>query len=207
MNLVLLGAPASGKGTQAKLLSQKLNMLHISTGDIFRENMKNRTSLGMQIESFMKNATLVPDEITINAVKNKIEENANKNLLFDGFPRTVAQAEQLEVILPINFAILIESDLSVLIKRASERKVCSKCGAVYSTKTYFNKKCKNCDVDLTVRSDDNAETVTKRFNEYIAQTLPVADYYKNLGKLIVVNGNNTIENVFEDIMLKIEDVV
>lgn len=208
MKIVLLGPPGAGKGTQAKSISNRYSIPHISTGDIFRKNISENTPLGIEAKSYMDNGQLVPDEVTINMVKDRLQQNDCKNgYLLDGFPRTVHQAEALDNFLTereesIDTALLIEVPKEFILERMTGRRVCPSCGASYHIK--FNPpandgKCDLCGSDVIQRKDDTEETVKERLDVYENQTQPLIDFYKNKKQLSVVDGTQAINEVFESI--------
>lgn len=199
MKLILIGAPASGKGTQAELLCSKFNLPHISTGDIFRKEVSDKTPLGLKIQQLMANGNLIPDDITLEVVKERLKQKDTLNgFLLDGFPRTLNQAQKLSEFCDIDKAIFIKVSLESIIKRIENRKICSKCKKIFSG-VDFN-KCDSCDGELVKRLDDTVEKATSRFNDFTNLTMPTVPYYKNAGKLIEVDGEQTIENVFSEII-------
>ena len=208
MKIVLLGPPGAGKGTQAKSISNRYSIPHISTGDIFRKNISENTPLGIEAKSYMDNGQLVPDEVTINMVKDRLQQDDCKNgYLLDGFPRTVHQAEALDNFLTereesIDTALLIEVPKEFILERMTGRRVCPSCGASYHIK--FNPpandgKCDLCGSDVLQRKDDTEETVKERLDVYENQTQPLIDFYKNKKQLSVVDGTQAINEVFESI--------
>lgn len=204
MNVILLGAPGAGKGTQAVGLAERYSIPHISTGDIFRSNIKEKTPVGIEAKSYIDKGQLVPDEVTVRIVKERIEKDDCKNgYLLDGFPRTVAQAEALSAFSEIDAVVNIDVPLDKLCARITGRRVCSKCGESYHI-DYLNGSttCK-CGGELIQRADDNEETVAKRLDVYVNQTSPLIDYYKTKGKLVEVNGDGDIDAVFAAIIEKL----
>ena len=208
MKIVLLGPPGAGKGTQAKSISNRYSIPHISTGDIFRKNISENTPLGIEAKSYMDNGQLVPDEVTINMVKDRLQQDDCKNgYLLDGFPRTVHQAEALDNFLTereesIDTSLLIEVPKEFILERMTGRRVCPSCGASYHIK--FNPptndgKCDLCGSDVIQRKDDTEETVKERLDVYENQTQPLIDFYKNKKQLSVVDGTQAINEVFESI--------
>ena len=207
MKIVLLGPPGAGKGTQAKSISNRYSIPHISTGDIFRKNISENTPLGVEAKSYMDNGQLVPDEVTINMVKERLKEDDCKNgYLLDGFPRTVSQAEALESFLnerneSLNTALLIDVPTDFILERMTGRRVCPSCGASYHIK--FNPavdgKCGLCGTEVVQRKDDTEETVKERLDVYKEQTQPLIDFYKEKELLSVVDGTKAINEVFENI--------
>lgn len=208
MNLVLMGLPGAGKGTQAEGIVEKYDIPHISTGDMFRAAIKEGTELGMKAKSFMDQGALVPDEVTIGIVKERLaKDDCKKGFLLDGFPRTVPQAEALEALLTeldrqIHYVINIEVDTSKLMERLTGRRICKSCGATYHM--VFNPPakegvCDKCEGELYQRSDDNAETVGNRLEVNIKQTQPLLDFYNAKGYLRNINGDQDINDVAKDL--------
>lgn len=209
MRLILLGPPGAGKGTQASAIVEKYNIPHISTGDIFRANIKEKTELGKQVEEYLNKGLLVPDELVVSIVKDRISKEDCKNgFLLDGFPRTVAQAEALDeelknMSLKIDRVINIEADKDLLIERIIGRRICKDCGATYHIKFSPTKQagiCDKCGGELYQREDDKLETVEKRIEVYTEQTKPLIDYYAQKGLLLNVDGTKDKKEVFEDIV-------
>ncbi len=209
MKIIMLGAPGAGKGTQAKKISAKYGVPHISTGDIFRANIKGQTELGMKAKVFMDQGQLVPDEITIGMLLDRIqEEDCKKGYVLDGFPRTIPQAESLTKALAdmgdhIDYAINVDVPDENIISRMSGRRACLKCGQTYHIVYNPPKKENVCDVcgeALVLRDDDKPETVKKRLDVYHDQTQPLIDYYKAAGVLAEVDGTKDLEAVFQDIV-------
>ncbi len=202
MKVILLGAPGAGKGTQAVRLAERYNIPHISTGDIFRSNIKERTPIGIVAKSYIDKGQLVPDEVTIQIVKERLEKDDCKNgYLLDGFPRTVSQAEALDGFSEIDSVVNIDVPLHKLMRRITGRRVCGKCGESYHI-DYLDgsTSCRKCDGELIQRADDNEETVGKRLEVYEKQTAPLIDHYKSKGKLIDVDGDGDIDSVFAAIV-------
>lgn len=202
MKVILLGAPGAGKGTQAVRLAQRYNIPHISTGDIFRSNIKERTPIGIVAKSYIDKGQLVPDEVTIQIVKERLEKDDCKNgYLLDGFPRTVSQAEALDGFSEVDSVVNIDVPLHKLMRRITGRRVCGKCGESYHI-DYLDgsTSCKKCDGTLIQRADDNEETVGKRLEVYEKQTAPLIDHYKSKGKLIDIDGDGDIDSVFAAIV-------
>ena len=209
MKLIFLGPPGAGKGTQATGVSSHLRVPHISTGDIFRANIKGQTELGMKAKVFMDQGQLVPDEITIGMLLDRIqEEDCKKGYVLDGFPRTIPQAESLTKALAdmgdhIDYAINVDVPDENIISRMSGRRACLKCGQTYHIVYNPPKKENVCDVcgeALVLRDDDKPETVKKRLDVYHDQTQPLIDYYKAAGVLAEVDGTKDLEAVFQDIV-------
>lgn len=208
MNLVLMGLPGAGKGTQAEKIVGKYGVPHISTGDMFRAAMKDETELGLKAKSFMDKGELVPDEVTIGIVNERLaQSDCAKGFLLDGFPRTVTQAEALEDILAnldrkIDYVINIGVDKDILMGRLTGRRICKSCGATYHLE--FNPpseedKCDRCGGELYQRADDNAETVQNRLDVNLKQTEPLLAFYREKGYLKNINGQQDINVVFENI--------
>ena len=209
MKIVMLGAPGAGKGTQAKKIAGKYGIPHVSTGDIFRANIKNGTKLGMQAKAYMDAGNLVPDEITIGMLLDRIhQEDCEKGYVLDGFPRTIPQAEGLTAALKergesIDYAIDVDVPDENIIRRMSGRRACLSCGATYHIVYNAPKKegvCDQCGEPLVLRDDDKPETVQNRLNVYHRQTQPLIDYYKKEGVLAQVDGTQDMEQVFQDIV-------
>ena len=209
MRIIMLGAPGAGKGTQAKKIAEKYNIPHISTGDIFRANIKNGTELGKKAKTYMDQGLLVPDELTCDLVVDRIQQSdAENGYVLDGFPRTIPQAECLTKALEnlgskIDFAIDVDVPDENIVRRMGGRRACLKCGATYHV-VYASPKtegvCDACGEDLVLRDDDKPETVQKRLNVYHEQTQPLIDYYTNQGVLKTVDGTKDLEEVFGDIV-------
>ena len=208
MNLILLGAPGAGKGTQAELLMEKLNIPGISTGNMLREAMRNGTAVGEKAKYYMDNGLLVPDEVIMDIVAERVAQpDCKGGFILDGVPRTLAQAEALqERGVQINHVVSIEIDDSVIEGRMTGRRVCGDCGASYHIEANPSKvegKCDLCGSDLMIRKDDAPETVRRRLVVYHEQTEVLKDFYAKLGKLRLVEGNQTIEGACEDILAAI----
>lgn len=209
MKIVMLGAPGAGKGTQAIKIADKYDIPHISTGDIFRANIKGGTELGQKAKSYIDKGELVPDEVTIGMLLDRIAQDDCKNgYVLDGFPRTIPQAESLTEALKsqddkIDFALNIDVPDEAIIERMSGRRACPKCGATYHI-VYAAPKteniCDKCGTELIIRSDDKPETVKDRLNVYHQQTEPLIAYYKAAGVLREVNGTQELPKVFEDVV-------
>jgi adenylate kinase len=208
MNLVLMGLPGAGKGTQAEKIVEHYDIPHISTGDMFRAAIKEGTQLGLKAKSFMDQGNLVPDEVTIGIVRERLnKQDCENGFLLDGFPRIVAQAEALETITKelnkqIDYVINIDVDQSILMERLTGRRICKDCGATYHL--VFNPPakegvCDKCGGELYQRADDNAETVSTRLSVNVKQSQPLLDFYQEKGYLRNINGNQDINIVFEDV--------
>lgn len=208
MNIILLGAPGAGKGTQASKISDNYTLPHISTGDIFRENIKNQTPIGLLAKSYIDKGQLVPDEVTCKIVEERISRSdCEKGYMLDGFPRTIAQAEALDKITNIDLVINIDVDFSLLLDRLCGRRVCKECGESYHvTKLNGETKCARCGGELYQRKDDNPETVQSRLDVYKAQTAPLIEYYGKKGVLFNVEGNAAPETVYAAISAKLDSL-
>lgn len=209
MNLILLGPPGAGKGTQAAKIIEKYNIPHISTGDIFRENIKNGTELGKKAQEYMNKGQLVPDELVVEIATDRLDKDDCKDgFLLDGFPRTVFQAEELDKYLAskgkkVDHVLDIEVDRAELMTRLTGRRVCSKCGASYHIINIPPKKEGVCDVcggELIQRKDDNEETAANRIEVYNKETKPLVDYYEKAGNISHIDGTTGLESVFNDIV-------
>lgn len=207
--IVLLGPPGAGKGTQAQVISERLGLPHISSGDIFRENLKNQTDLGKLAKGFMDRGELVPDDVTIAMIRDRLSRpDCAPGALLDGFPRTPAQAEALSAMLAgfsgqVNAVPYIKVPEDVLIERLTGRWTCRAQGHIFHEKFNPPKQPGVCDYDgseLYQREDDKAETVTRRIRVYLEQTMPLIEYYQQRGKLIEVDGTKPIEQVTADLM-------
>lgn len=208
MKIVFMGPPGAGKGTQAEKIIETYQIPHISTGDMFRKAIKDQTELGMEAKRYMDQGALVPDQVTIGIVKDRLSESDCKSgFLLDGFPRTVDQAKALDEILTsldskIDYVINIDVDLNILKERLTGRRICRSCGATYHK--IFNPSavegvCDKCGGELYQRKDDNEETVGNRLDVYVNQTKPLLDYYSLAGNLVNINGQQSIDLVFEEI--------
>ena len=197
MNVVLLGAPGAGKGTQASMLADKYNLLHISTGDIFRANIKGGTKIGKLAKSYIDKGQLVPDEVTCDIVKDRLaQKDTSCGYMLDGFPRNVFQAQELDKFAKIDYCLNIDVPMELLMARICGRRVCA-CGESYHVSTLGGATtCRKCGKGLYQRADDNPETVGARLKTYTQQTAPLIDYYKAQGKLISVDGNGSPKEVF-----------
>jgi adenylate kinase len=209
MYIIILGAPGAGKGTQADILSQEMKLTHIASGDLFRQALEERTKVGLLAKSYMDKGELVPDEITIKMILERINQpDCASGCLFDGFPRTLRQAKVLDKALKeqgktIDKAIYIEVPNEELVKRLSGRWLCRTCQTPYHIINSPPKtlgKCDKCGGELYQRSDDREETVKDRISVFFAQTVPILDYYEKQGKLIKVNGNLGMQGVAKEII-------
>ena len=200
MKLILLGPPGAGKGTQAKGIASRYGIAHISTGDMLRAEVREGTPLGLEAKSYMDKGELVPDAVIIGMVKGRIQQEDCKNgFLFDGFPRTVAQADALAGITDIDAVINIDVPFERLLKRISGRRMCPDCGATYHISMYTEPACQHCGAALYQRDDDKEETVSVRIRQYEAKTAPLIAYYEAKGILLSVNGDQSVEAVSEEI--------
>lgn len=201
MNIVLLGAPGAGKGTQASLIEEKFHLVHVSTGDIFRANIKGGTPIGKLAKSYIDAGKLVPDEVTCEIVKNRLaEEDVKSGYMLDGFPRNLFQAGELDKFAHVDLCINIDVDVALLMDRICGRRVCS-CGESYHVSTLNGATtCAKCGKPLYRRDDDNPETVQKRLDTYFSETAPLIEYYKKQGKLFSVrSGKGSPNEVFVQI--------
>ena len=208
MKIIMLGAPGAGKGTQAKMIADKYSIPHISTGDIFRANIKNGTELGKKAKEYMDQGKLVPDELTVDLVIDRVgQEDCKNGYVLDGFPRTIPQAECLSETLAkmgteIDYAINVEVPDENIVNRMSGRRACVSCGATYHIvhiPTKVEGICDRCGSELILRDDDKPETVTNRLTIYHEQTQPLIDYYKGKDILVEVDGTQDMKDVFADI--------
>jgi adenylate kinase len=213
--LVLIGLPGAGKGTQADVLSQKKQLTHVSSGDLFRDNIKRQTELGKQVEAILKSGALVPDDVTIAMVRDRLKQpDCVAGAVLDGFPRTPAQAQALNAMLgelggTVNLVPYIKVRDEVLIERLSGRWTCKVCGSVYHEKFNPPKVAGKCDKegsDLVQRPDDRAETVKTRIEEYMKNTAPLIAHYQGQGLLVEINGEQAIEAVTADLLAAVDKV-
>ncbi|MBQ7601540.1 MAG: adenylate kinase [Lachnospiraceae bacterium] len=214
MKIVMLGAPGAGKGTQALRIAEQYGVPHISSGDIFRKNLKEGTELGLRAKAYMDEGLLVPDELTTDLVISRLrEEDCKDGYVLDGFPRTLPQARALSEKLKsegarIDFALDIEVSDEEIVSRVSGRRICPKCGAGFHTlynKPQIDGICDICGAELKMRDDDRPETVLKRLEVYHAETEPLIAYYKEEGILRTVDGSQSIDKVFEDSLNVLQD--
>lgn len=209
MRIVILGAPGAGKGTQAKLISDRLAIPHISTGDIFRSNIKGNTQLGLKAKEYIDKGELVPDELTVEIVKDRLgKSDCAKGFILDGFPRTIPQAEYLDKVLmqsniKLDVTLLIDVEDEAIIERMDGRRVCTNCGMSYHVvfnPTKVDGICDVCNSPVVQRADDAAETVLNRLETYHHQTKPLITYYKNAGKLVVAKGEDAVDRTSEAVL-------
>ena len=200
MKLVFLGPPGAGKGTQAKRIAETYHIAHISTGDMLRAEMRAGTELGLAAKSLIEAGKLVPDDVIISMIESRIKQDDCRNgFLFDGFPRTVAQADALSGLCDIDYVVNIEVPSERLIHRACGRRICPECGASYHIDFYSGENCKECGAKLRHRDDDKEETVWNRIKVYEEQTAPLIAYYTERGMIVTVNGDQEIDDVTADI--------
>lgn len=213
MKIVMLGAPGAGKGTQAKMIAAKYQIPHVSTGDIFRANIKNGTELGKKAKEYMDQGLLVPDELTVDLVIDRLsQEDCQKGYILDGFPRTIPQAEALDAALAkraekMDYAVDVDVPDENIVSRMSGRRACVGCGATYHVVHNPSKKgdaCEVCGEQLILRDDDQPETVQKRLTVYHEQTQPLINYYTGQGILKTVDGTQDMNDVFETIVKILE---
>ena len=212
MKLILLGAPGAGKGTQAEIISEKYNIPTISTGNIIRAALKNGTEMGLKAKSYIDAGELVPDNVVIGIIKERLSEaDCKEGYILDGFPRTIPQAVALDDMgFVIDDALSIEVADEEIVKRMSGRRVCEKCGASYHTefkKPEVEGVCNLCGGKLVIRKDDEPETVKNRLNVYHEQTEPLKDFYKSCGKLITVEGQDKVEDTTRLVLDALENQV
>jgi len=209
MKIIMLGAPGAGKGTQAKKIAEKYGLPHVSTGDIFRANIKNGTPLGLEAKKYMDEGKLVPDELTVKILLDRVaQDDCKKGYILDGFPRTIPQAEVLDKALKelndkIDYAIDVEVPDENIINRMGGRRACLSCGATYHVVFNAPKKegiCDACGKELVLRDDDAPETVKKRLDVYHEQTQPLIDFYNNKGILVEIDGTMEMNDVFDAIV-------
>jgi adenylate kinase len=207
--IVLLGPPGAGKGTQAEILAKKTNLAHVSSGDLFRENLKNQTELGKLAQSYMHKGELVPDDVTIAMIRERISRpDCEAGVILDGFPRTPTQANELEKMLAefkseVNAVPYITAAENVLVERTGGRWTCRAQGHIYHEKFNPPKQAGICDLDgseIYQRDDDKVETVTKRIRVYLEQTMPLVDYYRKVGKLFEIDGSQAMEQVTKELL-------
>ena len=205
MNIVLVGPPASGKGTQAKMLAEKFDFVHVSTGELLRNIVTQESELAKEIKLLIENGKFVSDELITRLLKEHLKSIDKKHgILLDGYPRTLEQAKQLEKFLNIGFVFELKLSEQSLVERVLDRYSCSKCGKSYIMSLYNKEYCEVCGSKLSKRADDTEEIAHKRYHEYIAKTHPIIDYYKNLNGFYQIDAERPIETVFEDICKIIE---
>lgn len=200
VNLVLLGGPGAGKGTQAEKLVRDRVLEHLATGDILREEVEKETELGLEAKRYMDRGDLVPDELVVDMVQKKI--NRDKGYLFDGFPRTIDQADALKEVVELDLVLYIKIDSEEAVRRLSARRVCSDCGRIYNKN--FKKPeqegiCDECGGELYRRDDDKPEVIRDRFETFLDETAPLIDYYSDKGLLVEINGEQGPDEVYEEV--------
>ncbi len=212
--LILFGPPGVGKGTQAARLKEALGLAHVATGDLFRDHLKRETELGKLAKSYMDRGALVPDDVTIGMVRERLNDPDTQNgMLLDGFPRTVAQAQALEKLLAergqkIKHVLFINAPKDVLLERLGDRWTCRKCGTIYNTKTKpprVDNVCDVCGGEVYQRNDDKPEVQARRINVYLEQTAPLIDYYQSRGMMTLIDGLRSMDEVYADLMAAIEN--
>jgi len=208
MKIIMLGPPGSGKGTYSKQLSPKIGVPHISTGDIFRENIKNSTEIGKKVKAIIDKGGLVPDGLVMEVVRERLARpDAKKGFIFDGFPRTIGQARELDKMTKIDAVVNLEVPEEVIIKRTTARRMCKKCGAIYNVLTLKPKKsgvCDKCGGELIHRDDDKEEVIRNRLEEYRKLTEPLIDYYRKKGMIIDIR-NDKIDAPIEEVVGRIAE--
>lgn len=210
MRCVLLGPPGAGKGSLAGVVKEMMGIMHISTGDMLRDEMKKGSPLGLEIKSLIEKGALVSDEIVTKLVESRVTTDPNlaKGFMLDGFPRTTQQAQDLDKILtkvgkPLDFVLCMDASIEVILKRLTGRRICRKCGAIFHIKSKPSKKgnaCDLCEGELYQRSDDNEETIRRRMDVYETSTKPIIDYYEAQGKLIRISGEKETADVRNDLI-------
>ena len=211
MKLILLGAPGAGKGTQAEVISEKYNIPTISTGNIIRAALKNGTEMGLKAKAYIDSGRLVPDDVVIGIIKERLaQDDCQNGFILDGFPRTIPQAESLDSMnIAIDAALSIEVADREIVKRMSGRRVCEKCGASYHTEFKKSQKdgvCDACGGALVIRKDDEPDTVLDRLDIYHKQTEPLKSYYKEAGKLLIVNGQSKVEDTTALVLAALSEI-
>lgn len=215
MNIILLAPPAAGKGTQSEKLEKEYNLNHISTGDLLRNASREENDFGKNLKSIMESGKLVTDDIVLEVLNRYLDKADNMNLLLDGFPRNIYQANKLDEILAskdskVNYVFLLDVPKETLADRITGRRLCKSCGRVYNVNIESlmpskDNVCDNCGNELYQRSDDNRETFETRYNEYLEQTSPLIDYYKNKNVLFEIDSTRTVEEIFNQIKEIIEN--
>ncbi len=205
--MIFLGPPGAGKGTQAQKVCEKYSIPHISTGNILRAAMAQGTQMGQEAKKHVNAGNLVPDEVVVGIVKDRLQEDdCKKGYLLDGFPRTIAQAESLSSFAEIDLAVLVDVPDESLIRRLSSRRTCKDCSATYDVSMVKDGKCPNCGGDMIQRDDDSEETVKNRLKVYHEKTSPLVEYYKDNGLLCKVDGKAEIDTVFNAICSVLDEI-
>ncbi len=200
MKLIFLGPPGAGKGTQAAITSRRYGVAHISTGDMLRQEMREGTKLGLEAKAFVERGELVPDDVILGMIAARIgQKDCEQGYLFDGFPRTIAQAEALKAIANIDMVINLDVPANIIVKRIGGRRMCAGCGASFHTSTYEKEQCGKCGASLYIRDDDKPETVQNRIDVYERKTKPLIEFYEKLGMLRTVDASGTPDHVQEGI--------
>ncbi len=200
MKVILFGAPGCGKGSQAKFIMRDFGIPQISTGDILRENIANRTEIGKVAEGLINNGQLVPDEMIIEIVKDRISKpDCKKGFILDGFPRTIGQAEQLDLITKIDVVIFIDISINEVERRALTRRICPNCGKIFSIAEKYTEVCDECGAKLVQRDDDKREVVRKRVDQYLSQSEPLIKFFKKRKNLKTVLSKNSPEETYEEV--------
>jgi len=202
MKIILLGPPGAGKGTMGNRLSEKLSIPNISTGDIFRQHIKDQTELGLKVKSYIDQGLLVPDSVTLDLVADRLKlDDCGRGFLLDGFPRTLAQAEAFDQTVSIDCVLNIHSSPEIILARLTGRRVCANCGAIYQVHELAEGAvCAKCAGQIIQRDDDKEETILNRLSVYRQQTEPLISHYHKSGKLVVVDGDRSIDTVFRAIL-------
>lgn len=205
MQMILLGPPGTGKGTQAALLKKHYGIPHISTGDIFRENIKGGTSLGQEAKRYIDNGLLVPDKVTIGMVTERLAKgDCKKGYILDGFPRTIPQADALDEFSTIDVVVEIKSSDDVIVRRLTSRRMCKVCGRIYGVDMppKENNRCDDDGAELFLRDDDKEDVVRSRLATYRKETAPLAAHYRKKGKLVTIDGEQPVDVIFKEIVKK-----
>lgn len=197
MKLILLGAPGCGKGTLAGEIVKNYNLTHISTGQLLRKNINDKTSVGLLAKQYIDKGHFVPDDVVVQILCEKLEEIGKDNFILDGFPRNISQAEKLASLTKIDKVVLLEVDYQVIINRITGRRICSDCGKIFNTSFYNSVECDICKGILLQRADDTEEVIKERLNVYESQTKPLIDFYKKQGNLCCLKAGKNIQETFE----------
>lgn len=204
MNVIFLGPPGAGKGTVASKVRDDFGFEHLSTGDMLREEMKTGTELGKKAKDYVDAGQLVPDELIIGMVNNRLEQ-AKAGILFDGFPRTVEQAKALDKIADIGAVVNLDIALNIVVDRICSRRMCRDCGGIHNTHWGDTDRCPKCGGELYIRNDDNEETVTRRYQVYTEQTAPLIDYYSAKNLVHTINADDTVESIEAQVRTVLQD--